>query len=187
MVICPAISSFSCLVNLLAIFGNVSLSGLLPALGETRLILKINLLALAVGVPLAFVLIPLFGISGMIIGILVAGIPSLFLSVYLARKKYGAKIDFNASARILLSSTISAIATYLFLGVFVAPYWQSLLFGATLFLVIYLVCAPLIGAVNQTDINNLRGIFSTLGLVSKIIEIPLRFMEKLTKTRVSRN
>jgi O-antigen/teichoic acid export membrane protein len=182
----PPFLALAVLGNLFAIFGNISLTGLFSALGETRLILKMNLLALAVGVPLAFALIPSFGINGMIIGSLVAVVPGIFISLYLARKKYGTKIDFNASARILLASTISAITTYLFLDVFAASNWLSLLLGSILFLVIYLVCAPLIGAINQMDINNLRGFFSTLGLVSKILEIPLRFMEQLLKMRISR-
>jgi len=50
---------------------------------------------------------------------------------------------------------------------------------------IYLISAPLVDAVNQTDINNLRRMFSNLDILSKILEIPLKIMEKILKARNS--
>jgi hypothetical protein len=49
-----------------------------------------------------------------------------------------------------------------------------------------LIAAPLIGAINQTDINNLRAMFSGLGIISKLLEIPLTLVEKQLKTRAQR-
>jgi hypothetical protein len=53
--------------------------------------------------------------------------------------------------------------------------------GEALFLATYLTAAPLIGTINQTDINNLRAMFSGLGVTLKLLEIPLILMEKLLK------
>jgi hypothetical protein len=58
---------------------------------------------------------------------------------------------------------------------------RAIVTGGALFLATYLTVAPLIGAINQTDINNLRAMFSGLGIISKLLEIPLILMEKLLK------
>jgi hypothetical protein len=50
-------------------------------------------------------------------------------------------------------------------------------------LLVYLVTAPLIGAVNKADVDNMRGMFSGLGIVSTVLELPLRIMEKPLKLR----
>jgi hypothetical protein len=50
---------------------------------------------------------------------------------------------------------------------------RAIVTGGALFLATYLTVAPLIGAINQTDINNLRAMFSGLGIISKLLEIPL--------------
>jgi hypothetical protein len=44
-----------------------------------------------------------------------------------------------------------------------------------------LVAAPLLGAVNQMDIENFRAMFSGLGVVSKVLNVPLMFMHKMCK------
>jgi len=170
---------------LFAVFGNLSIGSLFAALGETKMLMKLNMLTLFIGVPMAFLIIPQLGIPGAIIIALVAGIPSMFISLYWAWKRYGTKVDFRASAKILLASAPAAIATHLFLSVLNAANWVLLATGMALFLVIYLTVAPLIGAINQTDVNNLRAMFSGLGIISKLLEIPLTIVEKPLKTRAN--
>ena len=145
------------------------------------MLMKLNMLTLAIGIPIAFLLIPQFGIPGVIFAGIVAGLPSMFISLYWIWKRYGTKAEFRSSGKIFLASAIAAIATYLFLSVFAAAAWIMLTIGVILFLAIYLIAAPLIGAINQTDVNNLRAMFSGLGIISKLLEIPLILMEKLLK------
>jgi hypothetical protein len=51
--------------------------------------------------------------------------------------------------------------------------------GFIIFMVVYLVAAPLIGAINSTDIENFKSMFSSLGFISRIFRIPLKLMEKM--------
>ena len=169
--------------NLFAIFGNLSVGSLLIALGETRMLMKLNILTLCIGIPLAFLLIPQLGIPGVILVSIVAGLPSMFIGLYWTWKRYGTRADFQASAKIFLASALAAITTYLFLNVFTAAAWIMFTTGVILFLAIYLIATPLVGAINQTDINNLRNMFSGLGQISTILNIPLTMTEKLLKIR----
>ena len=172
--------------NLYVIFGSFSAPSLFTALGETKMLMKLNMLTLAIGVPIAFLLIPQFGIFGVILASLTAGLPGWFVGLYWLWKHYGTKVDFQSSGKILLASSIAAIITYLFQSFFVAAAWMVLITGVMLFLAIYLIVLPLIGAINQTDVNNLRAMFSGLGIVSKLIEIPLTLVEKSLRIRIER-
>jgi O-antigen/teichoic acid export membrane protein len=168
---------------LFAIFGSLSWPNLFTAFGETRLLLKMNLLTLSIGIPVAFLLIPQFGMIGAILSGIILAIPANSVGLYLAWKRYGTKADFQASSKIFLASAIAAAFTYLFLSVFIGAEWARLATGLVIFLIVYLVCAPFIGAISQTDINNLRAMFSDLGIMSKILEIPFLLMEKVITMR----
>ena len=61
--------------------------------------------------------------------------------------------------------------------------WIELALGLILFLAIYVLGAPIIGAVSLDDINNLRTMFAGMGVVSKIINLPLNIAEKAAQTK----
>jgi len=177
----PLFLAFYVIPYLFAVFGNISVYSLLQGLGETKMVMKQNALTLIVGVPLAFLLIPTFGILGVIVGPFLAGIPSLFWGLYYIWKHYKVKVDFKSSTKIFMTSAIAAITTYLSLNFLATAEWTRLIMGGIIFLGIYLFAAPMTGAFNQTDINNLKTMFSGLGIISKLINIPFVILEKITK------
>ncbi|TRZ53933.1 MAG: hypothetical protein D4S01_00410, partial [Dehalococcoidia bacterium] len=82
-------------------------------------------------------------------------------------------------AKIFLAAAIATIATYFSLNLLATAYWIKLAIGGTVFLAIYIITAPIIGAISQTDIQTLRTMFSGLGVISKLIDIPLTIAEKV--------
>jgi len=63
----------------------------------------------------------------------------------------------------------------------------SLLMGFAVFIVLYLILTPTMGAINQVDIANLRSMFGGMGVVSKAVAFPLKFMEKCLRQRGQKN
>jgi O-antigen/teichoic acid export membrane protein len=181
----PPFLALNVVFNLLAVFGWRSMNSLLPALGETKLLMKLSLLGLGLSIPLAFLLIPPLGIIGLIIGSQASGLPVLFIGLYLLWKRYEVKADLRASAKIFLASALAAATVYTFFFFFTAAFWILFVVVSIIFLAIYLISAPLIGAINQIDVNNLRAMFSSLGIISRLIEMPLKIIEKTLKTRNS--
>ena len=179
----PIFLSFIVISGLLRPLGNLSMTNLLNGIGKTKIVMKLSLLTLAIGIPAAFFLIPQFGIPGYIFVNLGANIPTIFVSIYWLWKHYGIKVDYQNSAKIFLASAIAAIITYLFLNIFTAANWVLLIVGALLFLAIYMIVVPLIGAVNQTDISTLRALFSNLTIISRPLEILLKVVEQPLKLR----
>jgi len=179
----PLLLSLSVASYLLTVFGSLSTSTLIPALGETKFYMKLNLLSLLIGIPLGFILIPELGIIGVILSALLDGIPGMFIGILWAWKKYETVIDFKSSAKILLTSLIAATITFLFFYLLNLTYWIQLIIGFVLFCAVYLTITPLLGAISREDIKNLRYIISSLGTISKILEIPLTLMEKTLKVK----
>ena len=173
------------IINLFAIVGNLSMGGLLAGLGETKTLMKLSLITLTIGIPIALLLIPSINIVGLILTSMLAGIPSMLLGLYWVWKRYNAKVELKSSMKILMASAIAATITYLILNFVAFEDWIELTFGVTVFLSTYLVVAPSIGAISTSDIQNLKTMFSDLRIISKLLNIPLNIMEKLTKAHES--
>jgi len=181
----PTFLAISMLSNLLVVLGSVSVAIFFSATGETKLLLKLNALTLVIGVPFGFLLVPALGIIGVIIGPILSGIPSILIGLYLTRRRYSMRVDLSASLKILFVSAIAAVSTHILLSFLVASNIALLAIGILFFFAIYLTFAPMIGAVNRVDISNMRTMFSGLGVFSKILEIPLVIMDKVSDVRFS--
>jgi O-antigen/teichoic acid export membrane protein len=172
--------------NLFAVFGSLSSNGFLSGLGETRMLMKQSILTIAFGLPLGFLIIPTLGITGLIIANTLAGVPGFFWIIYWIWKHYKAKADFQSSAKILAASTIAAFVAYLPIVLLNTANWIKLTVGGIIFLATYITTAPLIGAISQNDIKNLKAMFSGLGIISKVMIIPLVLAERVTNLRFFR-
>ncbi len=165
-------------------FGNLSLANFLNGQGKTQITMKMSLLGLGMGVLFGWLLIPPFGIVGLIVANSLFVLPSLFAGLWWIKKHFGATVDWKSSAKIFVASGIATVVTYLLLSQFNATNRIEWLFeaivGGTVFLVVYLVAAPLIRAVDKKDVHSLREMLSGLGPFSYVFNIPLKIIEKLS-------
>jgi O-antigen/teichoic acid export membrane protein len=169
--------------NLFAVLGSLSLGGFLSGLGKTTILMMQSIVTFVIGIPLGLLLIPTIGMTGLIIASTVCGVPSMLWGLHWIWKHYEAKADLKSSTKILAASTLAAAATYLPITLLQTANWIKLIIGLTIFLSVYVLGAPIIGAVSTTDIQNLRTMFSGLGIISKIINIFLRAAEKAAQTK----
>jgi stage V sporulation protein B len=160
--------------------GSLSLGNLLNGIGRTDVNLKLNIITLTVGLPLSLLLIPTLGIIGLIATTLVAGVPSLITGLWWIKKHLTVTVDWASSAKILLASAIAAATTYAVASQLSTPDWAKLIIGTAAFLAICVTATPLIGAINKADVYNLREMLKELGPLSRIFNLPLNAIEKLT-------
>ena len=171
--------SLAAIIHLFDAFGILSVNSLLTANGETKLLLKLNLLSISIGIPLGFWLIPQFGVPGLFLVDIIDTFPGMVIALYWTWKRYGVRFEPIVSTKILLSSGFASVATFLFLNFFTASDWIKLISGSPFFLITYLITLPLVGAVNQEDLKNLKTMFSSLGIVSKLLNILLLIIKKI--------
>ena len=167
------------MIYLFSAFGSLSVGVLINSQGQTKVNLKITLVTLATALPLSIILIPTYGITGLIITTLVSRFPSTIISLWWIKTHLAAKINLSSSARILLASTLAATITYITTSQLTQPPWIILITGTLIFLATYTVAAPLTGAINKTDIQNLQETLEGFGPLSYILKIPLNLIEKI--------
>ncbi|MDG6222373.1 MAG: flippase [Candidatus Bathyarchaeota archaeon] len=179
----PFFLSLYVLQNFFVLTGGMVINIFLQGVGETKFLLKLSIIRLLLGIPLAFFLIPTYGITGVIFGTFFAELPTQVLGIYWMQKKYDAKPEYKTSAKILISSSVTALVTYFAINNLILADWLRLIIGGSIFLIVYLIIIPVIGAVKQNDIQTLKAMFSNLGVLSKIINVILLIAEKVTLFR----
>lgn len=185
----PMFLSLSVLVYLFVLVGNISLGTFQSGIGKTRQIMKQSFLSLTVGIPLAFLMVAYFNeiggasfaVVGGILGALIASMPGMVWGLVWSWKNYHVKADFRNSLKIVVASLLSAAAAYLLISLLSLPWWIMLVLGSVLFVLVYLTLTPLLGAVNYMDIENFRTMFSGLGVVSRVLNLPLRYMRRICR------
>lgn len=175
----PTFLTLYAIGNLFAPLGSMSANSLLSGIGETRMQMKQSLLKLVLGIPLAVLLIPPFGILGVIAGTILAGLPSFFWGLHWIWKNYQVKANYRPILRVFAAATAAALAAFLSMYLLNVTSWGKLVVGGTVFVGCYLFALPMMDAVNKVEIQNLRSMFSGLGLITKLLSIPLVLLERI--------
>jgi len=159
-------------------FGSLSLGNLINSQGQTRVNLALTLVTSVIGFPLSLILIPKFGITGLIITTLTAGIPSLILSIYWVRIHFGATVDLVSATKILLASVAAGTLTFAFIAQLTFSSWIQLIIGGITFVFAYITIILLTRSVDRSDISNLRDMLSEFGPLSSVLNFLLGIIEK---------
>ena len=170
---------------LLTGLGMYVIGALFNSQGDTRTTLKINLINLAISIPLASILIPTHGVPGLITSILTAQLISTSYGLYQVYQKYSMHLEWASSLKIVAASFSSALPVYILLKLaFLNNPIYSLAFGGTLYLTSFLAFAPILGAVNMEDIENLEGLTKELPLIHPIARRILRLERKILELNI---
>jgi O-antigen/teichoic acid export membrane protein len=178
-------SSAPLFVALLAIsyvytaFGSLTAGNFILSQGKTKFDLYLTMLTAGIGFPVGYLLIMQFGVLGLIITSLTAGIPSTVIILFWINKHYGLTVDWRSSTKILASSLTAAALTYALVSTLTFSSWMRLIIGVCFFLIIFVAATLLTRTLNKGDLDNLRGMTSGLGPLSKIINCILNLIEKI--------
>ena len=159
--------------------GALSLTSLLSGQGRTRFVMKMALLTGIIGFPLGYFAIMNFGVLGLISVVLTANIPSMLLGLYFIKKTFDITIDWFSSIKILVSSAIAGLLTYiatLFSGF---SSWVELVVGTIIFVLVFIPSILLTKSINRHDITNLKDMTKGLGIVGSLLKRVLDVLEKL--------
>lgn len=118
------------MIYLLTAAGSLSVGNLINGLGETGFYFKLAVVNAAIGITLAFLLVPTLGVVGLIITTIFDGIPGLVISLHWIKKHYDASVDWFSSAKILVSSAASGTLTYFVVSSVSLSSWLKLIIGS---------------------------------------------------------
>jgi O-antigen/teichoic acid export membrane protein len=162
--------------------GSLSSSNFLNSQGKPTFIMYLTLLAVAIGLPLGYILIMLFGVLGLIVTSLVTGLVTSIIPVVWVRKHYGLTVDWGSSAKIVLSSSVAAIVTYLLVLELGFSSIIRLIIGAIFFVFMFVTATLLTKTINKSDIENFSSMAGGLGIVGKMLVRILSIYRKLMET-----
>jgi O-antigen/teichoic acid export membrane protein len=175
----PFFLSLLSISYLFCAFGNLSLSNLISSQGDTRFNLYLTALAAVIGFPLSVVLAQQFGVVGVIVALVTAGLPGLAIGLLWVRKRYRLSADFGPSVKILLVSGLSGIVAFGVQRQLALANILNLVTALAAFLAVFFPGIVIVGAINKFDIENLRAMTKSLGPVSRLSNIALALIEKL--------
>jgi O-antigen/teichoic acid export membrane protein len=175
----PLFLALIAITFLYSAFGSLSLGNLINSQGQTRVNLVLTLVTSVIGFPLSLILIPRFGITGLIITTLIAGSPSLILGIYWVRMHFGATVDLTSASKILLASAAAGATAFAVLSQLNFNSWIELIIGGIIFVFAYVTIILLTRTVNRSDINNLREMLSEFGPLSPVVNFILNIIEKM--------
>lgn len=161
--------------------GNLSIGNVIIGQGDTKYSLKLTILTVAIGFPLGFVLISQFGVIGLIVSSLTAGLPSLLLSLRFIKNKFKVTVDWVSSAKILFSSAVAAALTYTVNSQLAFSSLIQLIIGIIVFTFIFVILTIGTRTIVESDLNNLRDMIHSLGPLRGLFKLLIDILEKLMK------
>ncbi|MCW4000720.1 MAG: flippase [Candidatus Bathyarchaeota archaeon] len=175
----PLYLSLLSVIYLFSAAGNLSMGNLINSQGDTRYNLKLTLLTVSIGFPLAFILISQLGIIGLIMTTIFAGIPSMLLGLRYIKNRYGVSVDWKSSTKITVSSAVAGILTFLFVEALPFSSPVRLVLGVLVFAVLFLFAALATRSIEKSDMRNIREIIGGLGPLKKPLNAVFDVIEKL--------
>jgi O-antigen/teichoic acid export membrane protein len=164
---------------LLTALGVLSAGNMISGQGKTGLFLKLAIVNTVTGVTLAVLLVPHFGVVGLIITTILDGVPALAISLHWIKKHYDANVDWASSAKIMISSAAPGALAHLVVSFVSLSTWPKLILGVVVFGAGFLFSATASRTIRKPDIDALRLITSDLGPLSSVTDKILNVMERL--------
>jgi O-antigen/teichoic acid export membrane protein len=162
--------------------GRVGIANLLKSQGRTDVVFRSTLLNVLMGGILGFILIPRFGITGLLLSQLVTK-AGLFYMLYWTWQNYGFSFDWRSSLKILFSAGVSTISVISLLNLLNLRPWIEFILGGVLLLSIYVMGIVASKAVDLNDLNNLQRITVGLGPLTKFFKFLFDIIDYLVKLR----
>ncbi|MBS7620003.1 flippase [Candidatus Bathyarchaeota archaeon] len=172
-----------CIINTLFVsLGTNAIPALLNSQGKTKINFVSNLLYFSLGLPLSLVLIPKFGIIGLLSITIIASKPSLIYLILWVKRNFGFTIDWQSSFKIFIASSLAFLIVYAILRLFPTSDVFYLIIGIGVFLLVYSILLPSIRAIESKDIHNLKDIMKGLGPLAPLFDTYFNFLCKFIRT-----
>ena len=175
----PIYLSLGVTIYLHSAIGHLILKPLLNSQGKTKISMIMTLLSTVIGYVLAWFIIPIFGIIGVILATVLSFAPGLIYGLWWVRKNFQFTLDWIASLKILLAAGLAGVASYLLITLLNNAAWIELTAGTLTLLTVYVLALALLRAVNETEIENLREVLQGLGPLTRLLDLLLKAFEKI--------
>ncbi|UCD44397.1 MAG: oligosaccharide flippase family protein [Candidatus Bathyarchaeota archaeon] len=164
--------------------GSISIYKFLNSQGDTVTTFRLNLVNVGIRVAVSTVLTWQLGVPGLLLGLFISELLGRAFNIFVVYQRYGVRIEVAHTVRVVAFSAVSALSTYAALKWLNLPSnLANLTVGAVTFLASCMVLAPLIGAIRDSDIQNISRIMRREPLLNPIVSPLLRIEERIISLR----
>jgi O-antigen/teichoic acid export membrane protein len=153
-------------------------SNLLNGQGKTRPTFISSIIVFLVGLPLSLFFIPWMGVTGLMISMIIATLAGIVYILFWISRNFDFSLDWMASAKIYLSSTITFVIISLILSLMKLEHSTQLLLGGAAYVVTYLVMIVLLKTLTINDVRDLKRILASTGPLRPFFNLVIIVIEK---------
>ena len=164
-------------------FGSLVLGSFFNGMGDTKTTFKISLLRLSAFIIMALPMTWAFKVPGTIIATLISTLLASIYGLSVAKSKLNVRIESKNTMRIYIASLLPVLPLVALQRILPLTGLPQLILGATIYLTTYLVLAPLLKVVSQTEIAELKTILNNIRPL-KIITKPLFYFEEAILSKI---
>jgi O-antigen/teichoic acid export membrane protein len=155
------------------------LTSFFNGIGRTDISLKTTIIQ----IPAIILLVPtftwLYKVQGFIYALVVSGMMAIAYLIWIAYRKYHLEFNPKCIIKICIASLLSSVPTFILTSYLPYSHLTKLVLVTANFLPIYLTIIPIVGAIKNEDITNLRLILKDIKYLSKFFNILLSYEEKI--------
>lgn len=167
-------------MNLVAGVGNLSWGAFLNGIGRTQDALIGNAIGSVVDIGVGIPLILAVGVSGAILGQVVGGVVGLAIGMWMVARQLHAGLGLRSVWKLWLSAGVAAVVCYPISGLVRIPQLAVVL-GAAVFVFLFVTMLAGARALTEEDIGALRGYLGFSAIVSRPLEVAIRYYEAMAK------
>ena len=149
--------------------GAISMDSLI-SVKNTQVIFYKTLIKFIVSIPLGFMLIPRFGVNGLIIAGILGTIPGFVYGLHWIQKNLDIEPDYVTAFKTIIAAASAGFATHIYLNSILVNPWIKLFTGGVLYILTYITSILLLRVLKQQDLDNIENISRGGGRFYRIIK-----------------
>lgn len=169
----------SVLAYFLVGIGSLSLTSLFNGLGQTGLTLRVTLISLFVVIVLSPGLASVYGVVGVILASLAAGLASTLYAARIGVRRFRVQFEAKPTVKIYFAGLLSSLLPLVLLHFMWAHYVEVLIAGAFFYLAVYVTLMPLIRIVDETELKALDQMTGRIRVLRLVAKPVLGYMQRI--------
>jgi O-antigen/teichoic acid export membrane protein len=161
--------------------GLQTIGQLLNSQKETKINFHLTIIYMIIGLPLGILLIPRYGVIGLMVAHLLATIVRLFYSLWWINKNYQIFIDYRTIFKTFISASVGSICCLILINAISINPWIEVFIGGSILMITYLTSILLTGALTKKNLQDIEGLLIKYEILNPIIDPIFKILFKITR------
>jgi O-antigen/teichoic acid export membrane protein len=161
--------------------GSQTIGPLLNSQKETKTTFRRTIIYLTIGLPLGIILIPRYGVVGLLVTQTLAPIFSLLYALWWIKENYGISVDYRTNLYTFISAFVGFTCCLIFLSLITANPWIEVFIGGCILMFTYLTLILLTGVLTKKNLRDIHSLLKKYKILSTIIDPIFETLTRLSR------